>query len=54
VGIAERPFAARVAAERAGAGDVVRIEPGHDAWVDGAEACVLIDTGVAAYAKPTD
>ena len=34
------------------AGDVVRIEPGHDAWVDGPEACVLLDTGIAAYAKP--
>jgi hypothetical protein len=34
------------------AGDVVLIEPGHDAWVDGDEACVLYDTGVAAYAKP--
>jgi hypothetical protein len=35
-----------------GPGDVVRIEPGHDAWVVGDEACVLLDTGVAAYAKP--
>ena len=35
-----------------GPGDVVRIEPGHDAWVDGEDACVLYDTGVAAYAKP--
>jgi hypothetical protein len=35
-----------------GAGDVVLIEPGHDAWVVGDEACVLYDTGVAAYAKP--
>ena len=34
------------------AGDVVRIEPGHDAWVDGPDACVLLDTGVAGYAKP--
>ncbi len=33
-------------------GDVVLIEPGHDAWTLGDEACVLIDTGVAAYAKP--
>ena len=32
--------------------DVVVIEPGHDAWTVGDEACVLIDTGVAAYAKP--
>jgi hypothetical protein len=36
-----------------GPGDVVLIEPGHDAWVDGDEACVMYDTGVAAYAKPT-
>jgi uncharacterized cupin superfamily protein len=35
-----------------GTGDVVVIEPGHDAWVDGDEACVLYDTGVAAYAQP--
>jgi len=33
-------------------GDVVLIEPGHDAWVVGDEPCVLYDTGVAAYAKP--
>jgi hypothetical protein len=37
-----------------GPGEVVRIEPGHDAWVVGDEACVLLDTGVAAYAKPAD
>jgi hypothetical protein len=35
-----------------GPGDVVAIDPGHDAWVDGDEACVFLDTGVAAYAKP--
>jgi len=35
-----------------GPGDVVLIEPGHDAWVVGDEACVLLDTGIAAYAKP--
>lgn len=34
-----------------GPGDVVAIDPGHDAWVDGDEACVFLDTGVAAYAK---
>ena len=28
------------------------IEPGHDAWTLGDEACVLLDTGIAAYAKP--
>ncbi|MGE9807855.1 cupin domain-containing protein [Janibacter sp. G1551] len=33
-------------------GDVMTIEPGHDAWVVGDESCVLLDTGVAAYAKP--
>jgi hypothetical protein len=35
-----------------GPGDVTVIEPGHDAWVIGDEACVMYDTGVAAYAKP--
>jgi hypothetical protein len=35
-----------------GPGDVVVIAPGHDAWTVGDEACVLLDTGVAAYAKP--
>jgi len=35
-----------------GAGDVFVIEPGHDAWTVGDEACVLFDTGIAAYAKP--
>jgi hypothetical protein len=28
------------------------IEPGHDAWTVGDEPCVLLDTGIAAYAKP--
>ena len=37
-----------------GAGDVVLLEPGHDAWTVGDEACVLMDTGVAAYAKPAE
>ena len=33
-------------------GDVVSIAPGHDAWVDGDEACVMIDwQGYADYAK---
>jgi uncharacterized cupin superfamily protein len=36
-----------------GPGDVVVIEPGHDAWTVGDEPCVLLDTGVAAYAKPS-
>ena len=35
-----------------GPGDVVNLEPGHDAWTVGDEACVLLDTGIAAYAKP--
>jgi mannose-6-phosphate isomerase-like protein (cupin superfamily) len=35
-----------------GPGDVVVIQPGHDAWTVGDEACVMLDTGVAAYAKP--
>ena len=33
-------------------GDVMLIEPGHDAWVVGDEPCILYDTGIAAYAKP--
>jgi len=37
-----------------GPGDVVTIAPGHDAWVDGDEPCVMLDTGVAAYAKPAE
>jgi len=37
-----------------GRGDVFVMEPGHDAWVDGAEACVLYDTGIAPYAKPAE
>jgi len=36
-----------------GPGEVVLIEPGHDAWTVGDEACVLLDTGVAGYAKPS-
>ena len=35
-----------------GPGDVMVAEPGHDAWTLGDEPCVLLDTGVAAYAKP--
>jgi hypothetical protein len=37
-----------------GPGDVFLIEPGHDAWVEGNEACVMLDTGIAPYAKPTE
>ena len=36
-----------------GPGDVMLIEPGHDAWVVGDEPCIVYDTGVAAYAKPS-
>ncbi len=35
-----------------GPGDVVDLDPGHDAWTVGDEPCVLIDTGVGAYAEP--
>jgi quercetin dioxygenase-like cupin family protein len=36
-----------------GPGDVVSIAPGHDAWIVGDEACVLIDFGqIQNYAKP--
>jgi hypothetical protein len=36
-----------------GPGDVMVVPPGHDAWVLGDEACVVIDwAGVANYAKP--
>lgn len=34
-------------------GDAAVIAPGHDAWVEGDEPCIAIDTtGVARYAKP--
>ena len=36
-----------------GPGDVIDLDPGHDAWTVGDEPCVLIDTGVAAYARPS-
>lgn len=35
------------------AGDVIICEPGHDAWTVGEVPCVMLDTGVAAYAKPS-
>jgi mannose-6-phosphate isomerase-like protein (cupin superfamily) len=36
-----------------GPGDLARIEPGHDAWVVGDEACVVVDFGASpAYAQP--
>jgi quercetin dioxygenase-like cupin family protein len=35
-----------------GPGDAVRIAPGHDAWVVGDEACVMVDFGqIGQYAK---
>jgi hypothetical protein len=35
-------------------GDFFRITPGHDAWVVGSEACILLDfAGYGDYAKPT-
>ena len=35
------------------AGEAFYLAPGHDAWVEGNEQCVLIDvTGFANYAKP--
>jgi quercetin dioxygenase-like cupin family protein len=35
-----------------GPGDVMVCPPGHDAWILGDEACVIIDwTGAATYAK---
>lgn len=36
-----------------GPGEVCSIPPGHDAWVVGDEACVLVDfAGMGSYAKP--
>lgn len=34
-------------------GDVFVMEPGHDAWVEGNESCIIFDTGVAAYTHQT-
>jgi hypothetical protein len=35
------------------AGEAFYLAPGHDAWVEGDEPCILIDvTGFANYAKP--
>lgn len=37
----------------AGPNEVVRIEPGHDAWVVGDEPCVVVDFGASSsYARP--
>ena len=36
-----------------GPGDYAEMEPGHDAWIEGDEPCVVIDwTGFTDYAKP--
>ncbi|MGB2874451.1 MAG: cupin domain-containing protein [Gaiellaceae bacterium] len=36
-----------------GPGDAARIEPGHNAWVVGDEACEAVDFGaMSTYAKP--
>jgi len=36
-----------------GAGDIVFLEPGHDGWVIGNEACVVLDfEGMREYARP--
>ena len=35
-----------------GPGDVFKVDPGHDAWVVGNEACVMLEfAGAAHYAK---
>ncbi len=40
--------------EEFGEGDVMIIPPGHDAWTEGDEACVVVDwTGFGDYAKRT-
>jgi hypothetical protein len=37
-----------------GPGDLALIQPGHDAWVIGDEACVAVDFGASpAYAQPS-
>ena len=37
-----------------GPGDVFHMPPGHDAWVEGDEECVLIDFGgLKGYAQPS-
>ena len=37
------------------AGDVYELAPGHDAWVVGNEACIMLDwQGALDYAKPTN
>ncbi|MFD3336423.1 cupin domain-containing protein [Streptomyces sp. NPDC058700] len=37
-----------------GAGDFMEVTPGHDAWVLGDDACVVVDwSGFGDYAKPS-
>ena len=36
-----------------GPGDVVDLEPGHDAWTVGDEPCIVLDTGIAATTVET-
>ncbi|MFF0274266.1 cupin domain-containing protein [Streptomyces sp. NPDC004330] len=37
-----------------GSGDYMEVQPGHDAWVLGDEACVAVDwTGFGDYARPS-
>jgi quercetin dioxygenase-like cupin family protein len=39
--------------QEVGPGDFYRCAPGHDAWVIGSEACIMLDfAGYADYAKP--
>jgi hypothetical protein len=38
--------------DEVGPGDAFTIAPGHDAWTEGDEACVLLDfSGMKNYAK---
>ena len=47
-----RETAASASVINIGAGDVLLIPPGHDAWVVGNEPCVQVDfTGMEIYAK---
>lgn len=39
--------------ETFGPGDVFLMEPGHDAWIEGNEPCIIFDTGVKSYATPS-
>lgn len=39
--------------ESFGPGDVFLMEPGHDAWTEGNVPCIIFDTGVKSYAKPS-